>query len=45
MGEEDFGPYSMQIFIRNAGVSRDRFYGATKETAKKIGLKYSKKKR
>jgi hypothetical protein len=43
MGERDFGVVIMKLLIETSGQSREEFYGATKETAKKIGLKYKKK--
>lgn len=40
MGEkEGFGTHGMQIIIHNSKYSREVFYGATKKTAKKIGMR------
>lgn len=40
MGEkEGFGTPGMQIIIHNSKYSREVFYGATKKTAKKIGMR------
>jgi predicted RNA binding protein YcfA (HicA-like mRNA interferase family) len=35
----DFDTFLMQSMIRQSGLSRKEFYGATSVTAKKIGLK------
>jgi predicted RNA binding protein YcfA (HicA-like mRNA interferase family) len=37
-----FGDFLLKSMISQAGVSRDQFYGATKNTASKAGLKFSK---
>lgn len=37
MGARQFDDYLIQSMIRQAGVSRTRFYGATPPTARKIG--------
>jgi hypothetical protein len=40
MGEKQgFGTAGMQIIINNSKYSREIFYGATKKTAKKIGVR------
>jgi len=44
MGEREFGTPGMTIIIRNTGLSREEFYGATKESAKKIGIRYKRRK-
>ena len=43
MVEKDFGISGMKIIIRNSGLTREEFYGSTKQTAQKIGAKYDKK--
>lgn len=40
--ESPFGDFLLKSMIGQAGVSRDQFYGATKNTAGKAGLKFSK---
>lgn len=37
-----FGDFLLKSMISQAGVSRDQFYGATKNTASKAGLRFSK---
>ena len=41
-GEDSFGPGAIKMAIKRLGVTREEFYGATKKTAKKIGVKYKK---
>lgn len=36
--KQGFASPGMQIIINNSGYSREIFYGATKKTAKKIGI-------
>ena len=40
--ESPFNDFLLKSMISQAGVSRDQFYGATKNTANKAGLKFSK---
>jgi len=45
MGDKrGFCPDAIQFFLQQSGVTREKFYGATKATAKKIGIKYQKSK-
>ncbi|GEM_PF-606682 len=44
MGENDFREYYIKAMMRRMKVSREEFYGATKRTARKIGLKFKKTK-
>lgn len=45
MGERDFGIRGMKIIIDNSGLSRDEFYGATKQSANKARLPFKKKRK
>lgn len=36
--EKEFLDYLMKSMIRQSGFTREQFYGATKKTAKKIGI-------
>lgn len=45
MGENSFGPDAMKLIINNAGVTRKQFYGASKQTAKKIDLRNKRSKK
>ena len=42
MGERDFRTSGMQIIIHNSSLSREAFYSAIKEAAKKIGVSYKR---
>jgi hypothetical protein len=44
LGSRDFGQETIKSMILQAGVERDVFYGATKSTASKAGLKFPGKK-
>jgi len=39
-GSKDFGDRMMKSMIEQSGLGRDRFYGATKPTALKAGVKF-----
>ncbi|MCK4631974.1 MAG: hypothetical protein KAT79_01820 [candidate division Zixibacteria bacterium] len=39
-GAGDFGEAYIRMMIKRMGIDRKKFYGATKRTAKKIGIKY-----
>ncbi len=40
MAERDFGEFLMQNMIRQSNHLRDRFYGATKRSAKKASVRF-----
>jgi len=39
MAVKDFNPFLIKSMIAQSGLSREAFYGATKSTAKKIGMR------
>ena len=40
MAEREFDQFLLKSIIRQANFTRDEFYGATKRTAQKAGVKY-----
>ena len=39
-GKHEYSDFLMQSMIRQSGMTREEFYGATKSTARKIGLRH-----